>query len=80
MDVGGGTSTLVDDLLARGYSDVTLLDISATTIDAAVRRSLDELHGELGGVFEKIASATEVQETHWGSEQQFVYCYCLVAA
>ena len=28
IDVGGGASTLVDDLLARGVSDVTVLDIS----------------------------------------------------
>src|ERR1017187_10360950 len=27
IDVGGGESTLVDDLLARGYADITLLDI-----------------------------------------------------
>jgi hypothetical protein len=29
IDVGGGEATLVDDLLARGYSDLTVLDISA---------------------------------------------------
>jgi SAM-dependent methyltransferase len=28
IDVGGGESTLVDDLLQAGYSDVTVLDIS----------------------------------------------------
>jgi len=32
IDVGGGTSTLVDDLLDRGYSGVTVLDISATAV------------------------------------------------
>lgn len=161
MDVGGGTSTLVDDLLARGYSNVSVLDISSTAIDAAkarlgarasqvkwlvgdittielpehaydfwhdravfhflreedqrrryveaVRRALkpgghivvatfgpegpercsgldvvrytaDGLHSEFGGAFKKVASATEVHTTPWGSEQQFVYCYCLLAA
>ena len=38
IDVGGGASTLVDDLLAGGYSDVTVLDLSATALAAARRR------------------------------------------
>ena len=38
IDVGGGLSTLVDDLLAAGYRDVTVLDISATAIDRAKER------------------------------------------
>ncbi|HKD60405.1 MAG TPA: class I SAM-dependent methyltransferase [Terracidiphilus sp.] len=38
IDVGGGESTLVDDLLARGYEDVSVLDISQTAIDANMRR------------------------------------------
>ncbi len=38
IDVGGGESTLVDDLLARGYEDVTVLDISRTAIDANRKR------------------------------------------
>jgi SAM-dependent methyltransferase len=32
IDVGGGTSTLVDDLLDRGYSNLTVLDISRKAI------------------------------------------------
>jgi ubiquinone/menaquinone biosynthesis C-methylase UbiE len=32
IDVGGGESTLVDDLLERGYSNLTILDISHTAI------------------------------------------------
>ncbi len=35
IDVGGGESTLVDDLLARGYRNVTVLDISQKAIDVA---------------------------------------------
>lgn len=35
IDVGGGASTLVDDLLAEGYSDVTVLDLSAAALSAA---------------------------------------------
>ena len=38
IDVGGGESTLVDDLLARGYENVTVLDISDTAIDANKKR------------------------------------------
>jgi SAM-dependent methyltransferase len=159
IDVGGGASTLVDDLLERGYTNVTVLDLSQAALDAtrarlgeraarvrwlcadvtearlpeaaydfwhdravfhflredeqrrryveAVRRALkpgghivvatfgpegpercsgldvvrytaDGLHDEFGGAFEKVASATEVHKTPWGSEQQFVYCYCLL--
>jgi len=33
IDVGGGTSTLVDDLLARGYHNLAVLDISQAAID-----------------------------------------------
>ena len=35
IDVGGGESTLVDDLVARGYADVTVLDIAPTAIAGA---------------------------------------------
>jgi len=38
IDVGGGESTLVDDLLARGYQNVTVLDISQAAIDASRQR------------------------------------------
>jgi len=160
LDVGGGAATLVDDLLDRGFTNVTVLDLSAaaiaraqerlgpraaqvtwrvadiTTADlparsvdfwhdravfhflrdpearrryvAAVRRALkpgghivvatfgpegpercsgldvmrygpDELHGEFGGAFEKVASCVEDHTTPWGSVQQFVYCYCRIS-
>lgn len=38
VDVGGGASTLVDDLLARGYWKITVLDISAAALDIAKTR------------------------------------------
>jgi SAM-dependent methyltransferase len=160
IDVGGGTSTLVDDLLARDYSNLTVLDISAAAIEVArqrlgeradrvrwiagdittvelpkhafdlwhdravfhflradedrrryvqqvrhalrpgghivvatfgpegpekcsgldvVRYSPDGLHAEFGGQFRKVASETELHTTPWGSEQQFVYCYCRIS-
>ncbi|MCE5232082.1 MAG: class I SAM-dependent methyltransferase [Mizugakiibacter sp.] len=38
IDVGGGASTLVDDLLARGLTAVTVLDIAKSALDAARQR------------------------------------------
>jgi 2-polyprenyl-3-methyl-5-hydroxy-6-metoxy-1,4-benzoquinol methylase len=33
IDVGGGESTLVDDLIGRGYRNVTVMDISRTALE-----------------------------------------------
>jgi ubiquinone/menaquinone biosynthesis C-methylase UbiE len=38
IDVGGGASTLVDDLLEQGFQDITMLDISEAAIEAAQKR------------------------------------------
>jgi len=38
IDVGGGTSTLVDDLLAKGYFNLTVLDVAPTAIEVARKR------------------------------------------
>jgi SAM-dependent methyltransferase len=157
IDVGGGSSTFVDDILDRGYSNVTVLDLSEIALEAArarlgerasrvkwicadvtdaplpdrahdfwhdravfhflrdpmarsryvdaVRRSLkpgghivvatfgphgpekcsgldvlrftpETLHAEFGSDFAKVGSTTEMHTTPWGSEQEFVYCYC----
>jgi ubiquinone/menaquinone biosynthesis C-methylase UbiE len=38
IDVGGGNSTLVDDLLTRGFVDVSVLDISAKAISDSKER------------------------------------------
>jgi 2-polyprenyl-3-methyl-5-hydroxy-6-metoxy-1,4-benzoquinol methylase len=38
IDVGGGESTLVDDLLARGYHNLSILDVSLTALDVAKQR------------------------------------------
>jgi SAM-dependent methyltransferase len=35
LDVGGGASTLVDGLLAAGYRDLTVLDLSAAALEQA---------------------------------------------
>jgi SAM-dependent methyltransferase len=157
IDVGGGASTFVDDILDRGYSDVTVLDLSRAALEAArwrlgerasrvhwicadvtetrlpekrydfwhdravfhflrdpgarsryveavrwslkpgahivvatfgphgpercsglevLRFSPEALHAEFGEEFAKLASAVELHKTPWGTEQEFVYCYC----
>jgi 2-polyprenyl-3-methyl-5-hydroxy-6-metoxy-1,4-benzoquinol methylase len=38
LDVGGGESTLVDDLLERGYENITVLDISQVAVDVTRKR------------------------------------------
>ena len=47
IDVGGGESTLVDDLLTHGYQNFTVLDISQTAIHANRKRlgpSSEQVH------------------------------------
>lgn len=47
IDVGGGASTLVDDLVAEGYRDVTVLDLSGAALEVAKRRlgrRADQVH------------------------------------
>ena len=46
IDVGGGEPTLVDDLLAEDFDDVTVLDISTTALEVAKRR-LDAQSGRV---------------------------------
>ncbi len=41
IDVGGGASTLVDDLLDQGYSKITVLDLAAPALDL-IRARLGE--------------------------------------
>ena len=38
IDVGGGTSTLVDDLLAAGFQHISVLDVSGTALQLARQR------------------------------------------
>jgi len=56
IDIGGGSSTLVDDLLASGYQAITVLDISAQALRHAQRR----LGALAGGVTWLEADITEV--------------------
>jgi SAM-dependent methyltransferase len=38
IDIGGGASLLVDRLLARGHTDLAVLDVSSTALEIARRR------------------------------------------
>ncbi len=42
IDIGGGASTLVDDLVRAGYANVTVLDISEAALDATRSRLGDK--------------------------------------
>jgi ubiquinone/menaquinone biosynthesis C-methylase UbiE len=57
IDVGGGESTLVDDLLARGYQNVTVLDISQTAVEVS-RKRLREAAERVHWV---VADATKIE-------------------
>jgi SAM-dependent methyltransferase len=46
IDVGGGESTLVDDLLLRGYNNITVLDVSQSAIELT--------KGRLGAAAEQV--------------------------
>jgi SAM-dependent methyltransferase len=53
VDVGGGESTLVDDLLARGYSNLSVLDVSSTAIDVTKKRlghAAERVHWIIGDI------------------------------
>ena len=54
VDIGGGASRLVDDLLARGYTDLTVLDVS----EAALAKSKLRLGSVAGKVAWLVADIT----------------------
>lgn len=157
IDVGGGASRLVDDLLAAGFMDITVLDISRTALQHSqarlgpraeavtwveaditqatlpldhydvwhdravfhfltdeadrvayidtvqrcvktgghiivasfgaggpekcsglnvVRYSPESMHDTFGENFELVNAITEAHHTPFGTDQEFVYCYC----
>jgi 2-polyprenyl-3-methyl-5-hydroxy-6-metoxy-1,4-benzoquinol methylase len=55
IDIGGGESTLVDDLLLRGYKNLTVLDVSRTAIEVTKRRlgsAAKQVRWLVGDIFE----------------------------
>ena len=63
IDVGGGSSTLVDDLIYHGFSDVTVLDISETAM-AASKERLGAKAGDVEWIVADITEA-ELPEDHY---------------
>jgi SAM-dependent methyltransferase len=55
VDIGGGASRLIDALLAEGYADLTVLDISAAALD----RSKTRVGARAKEVFWIVANITE---------------------
>ena len=64
IDVGGGRSTLADDLLARGFVDVTVLDIA----DSALTAMRERLGADALRVHWRVADITEaaLPAAHYG--------------
>lgn len=57
IDVGGGASLLVDCLLDRGWSDLTVLDLAQSSLDAA-RLRLGERSGRIAWICADITNWT----------------------
>lgn len=64
IDIGGGRATLVDDLLARGYTDLAVLDLS----ESALAQARERLGAAGAGVAWHVADATRaaLPEAHYG--------------
>lgn len=62
IDAGGGCSTLVDHLLARGTYDVTVLDIAPAALEAAKRR-LGERADEVEWVVADLTESLALEQT-----------------
>jgi SAM-dependent methyltransferase len=64
IDAGGGRSTLADDLLDRGFADITVLDLS----DAALAQSRARLGASADALTLRVGDITEVElpAAHYG--------------
>jgi 2-polyprenyl-3-methyl-5-hydroxy-6-metoxy-1,4-benzoquinol methylase len=60
LDVGGGESTLVDDLLEQGFQNITVLDVSQAAIDVNKAR-LGEIARQVHWI---VADITRVELEH----------------
>jgi ubiquinone/menaquinone biosynthesis C-methylase UbiE len=70
IDVGGGESTLVDDLVARGYGNITVLDISQTAIDVTKKRlgaASEDIHWLVGDI-----TSTELEPCSYDLSHQYL--------
>ena len=62
IDVGGGASTLVDDLLAEGYSRLSVLDLSKEALAVAQKR-LGQLSGKVQWIEADVTQASLPRHT-----------------
>jgi len=63
IDVGGGASTLIDDLLGQGHTDITVLDISDTAL-LLLRERLGDDAQKVTWLFADIATV-ELPDGHF---------------
>jgi ubiquinone/menaquinone biosynthesis C-methylase UbiE len=56
IDVGGGASTLTDDLVARGYRNLSVLDLSGEAL-AVARRRLGQKSGHVQWIESEVTAA-----------------------
>src|SRR5574342_629705 len=56
IDIGGGASTLVDDLLVAGFQHISVLDVSGTALQLA-RQRLGERAAEVNWIEADISQA-----------------------
>jgi ubiquinone/menaquinone biosynthesis C-methylase UbiE len=71
IDVGGGDSLLVDHLIAEGYEDVTVLDISANALERAKARLGDVASKVKWVVSDAAAFKPSVQYDFWHDRAAF---------
>lgn len=64
VDIGGGESTLVDDLLERGYRNVSVLDISKTALEVTRKRLRPELSQRVHWLLADIVQAGVLSDSY----------------
>lgn len=57
IDVGGGASTLVDDLIAAGFEQITILDISSNALKLARERLISSYAAKVNWIEADITQA-----------------------
>lgn len=89
IDVGGGASTLVDDLLGKGVADITVVDLSAASLSVAQTRlgagagRVTWLTGDITRMFLRVAAYTHWHDRavmHFLTEPADVQAYAAQAA
>ncbi|OOQ61980.1 class I SAM-dependent methyltransferase [Mucilaginibacter pedocola] len=71
IDIGGGDSLLADHLLELGYSNITVLDISAKAIDRAKLRLGDRAYEIKWSVSDVLDISTDKQYDLWHDRAAF---------